>query len=39
MFQPLYDEVLKNKDDEASKVSLQAIDHISKIFTNFAKYG
>ncbi|XP_055310975.1 juvenile hormone esterase-like [Sitodiplosis mosellana] len=39
MVQSLYDEVISSKDDEHSKISLQAIDHISKIFTNFAKYG
>lgn len=39
MIQPLYDEIISNKDDEHSKISLQAIDHMSTIFTNFAKYG
>ncbi|XP_031638986.1 esterase 6-like [Contarinia nasturtii] len=37
--QSLYDEVVSNQNDEHSKISLQAIDNITKIFTNFAKYG
>lgn len=37
--QIVYDEILKNKDDEESKVSLRAIDNITKLLTNFAKYG
>lgn len=35
----VYDELLRNKTDKASKISLQAIEHMTKIFTNFAKYG
>lgn len=39
MIQSLYDEIIKNKDDEQSKISIRAIENISKIITNFAKYG
>lgn len=37
--QKIYDEILETKDDEQSKVSLQAIDNVTKLLTNFAKYG
>lgn len=37
--QRYYDEILKKKDDEQSKISLRVIEHITEIFSNFAKYG
>lgn len=37
--QALYDEVLNNKDDEESKISLSVIDNIASLFANFAKHG
>lgn len=39
MFQGIYDAILENANDEESNVSLQTIDHMSKLFANFAKYG
>ncbi|XP_031635044.1 uncharacterized protein LOC116348265 [Contarinia nasturtii] len=39
VIQALYEEVLKNNHTKESKVSLQAIDNISTIYTNLAKYG
>ncbi|XP_055308325.1 esterase B1-like [Sitodiplosis mosellana] len=39
MARTLYDEIVNSKDDEKSKVSIRAIESISKIVTNFAKYG
>jgi len=37
--QPFYDDILANKDDEQSRVSLRTIDNLTKIVTNFVKYG
>ncbi|XP_055303123.1 carboxylic ester hydrolase-like [Sitodiplosis mosellana] len=37
--QSIYDEILNNKDDKESKVITQAIENLSRIITNFAKYG
>lgn len=37
--QQFYDEVLNTPEDEQSKISLKAVENISKILTNFAKYG
>lgn len=39
IFQPFYDEVLNNKDSAQSKISLQTIEYVTKLFTNFANYG
>lgn len=38
-FQKIYDEILQHPDDEESKISLKAIDNISKLLANFAKYN
>lgn len=35
---PIYDEILNNREDEQSKISLQTIEYITKLFTNFAKF-
>lgn len=35
----IYDEILRNKDDEQSKISLRTIENITKLYTNFAKFG
>ncbi|XP_055301656.1 esterase B1-like [Sitodiplosis mosellana] len=37
--QPFYDEALSTPDDEQSKISLRAVENITKLFANFAKYG
>lgn len=37
--QTVYDEIIQNKDDEQSKISLRTIDDMTKLFTNFAKFG
>lgn len=37
--QQFYDEVDSNENDEQSKVSRETIDKMTKIFTDFAKYG
>lgn len=34
-----YDEVFNNPDDEQSKISLNIIDRLTKLFTDFAKIG
>lgn len=34
----IYDEILNNKEDEQAKISLRAIEYITKLYTNFAKY-
>lgn len=34
----IYDEILSHKEDEQSQISLQTIEYITKLFTNFAKY-
>lgn len=34
-----YDEILRNTTDKQSKISLQTIEYMTKLFTNFAKYG
>ncbi|XP_031624710.1 esterase B1-like isoform X2 [Contarinia nasturtii] len=39
MFQSFYDEVVENRSGEHSKICLQVIDNMTKIFTNFAKYS
>lgn len=36
---PVYDEILSNKNDEQSKISFQAIEFMTTLYTNFAKYG
>lgn len=38
MAQPIYDDIINHKTDEQSLISLRAIDSITKIITNFAKY-
>lgn len=35
----VYDEILRNMTDKESRISLQTIEYMTKIFTNFAKYG
>lgn len=35
----IYDEILRNATDKESQISLQTIEFMTKIFTNFAKYG
>lgn len=39
MAQSIYDEIKKNADDEKSKICLKTIEYITKIMSNFAKYG
>lgn len=39
MADSVYDEVLSTKTDKDSEISLRAIEHISTIVTNFAKFG
>lgn len=39
MLQNIYDEILNNQADEQSKISLRAIENMTKIYANFAKYG
>lgn len=34
-----YDGILRNSTDNESKISLQTIEYMTKMFTNFAKYG
>lgn len=34
-----YDEILRNTTDKDSKIALQSIEYMTKLFTNFAKYG
>lgn len=36
---PVYEQILSNKENEESKTALQAIDNMTKLFSNFAKYG
>lgn len=37
--QELYTKIIDNKTDEHSVISHQAIEHLTTLFTNFAKYG
>lgn len=37
--QPLYDAVLKDRSSQHSMISLQAIDNLTKLIANYAKYG
>lgn len=39
MCQTTYDQIIANRTSHQSKVSLQTIENITKLFTNFAKYG
>lgn len=33
-----YDDILRNATDKESKIALQTIEYMTKLFTNFAKY-
>lgn len=35
----VYDEILRNTTDKESIIALQTIEYMTKLFTNFAKYG
>lgn len=34
-----YDKIINTPDNEQSKISLKIIENITKVFSNFAKYG
>lgn len=35
----IYDEILQNPNDEQSQISMRAIEQMTKLYANFAKYG
>lgn len=37
--QNVYDEILQNPNDKQSKIALDTIEYLTKLYTNFAKYG
>lgn len=39
MLKGVYDEIVSNPDDKHSKISLQTIDNLTKLYANFAKFG